>query len=122
MRRISVGLTLALAIAFAIPTVASISTAMAKTAKSDDSAAVSKEDQAKLKEHNKLRSEIMKVKYPAAKSEVVAHVKGIKADDKKWFEETLPDKTYSTADDVMSALGWEAAPEKAAKPAKSEKK
>src|SRR3954469_15695478 len=111
MRRISIGLSLALAIAFAIPTVARISTAMAKAAaKGEDSAAtMSKDDQAKLKEHNKLRSEIMKVKYPAAKAEVVSHVKGIKADDKKWFEETLPDKTYSSADEVMSALGWETA-------------
>jgi hypothetical protein len=124
MRRISIGLTLALAIAFAVPTVARISTAMAKTAaKGEDSASMSKEDQAKLKEHNKLRAEIMKVKYPAAKSEVVSHVKGVKADDKKWFEETLPDKTYSSADDVMSALGWETAPatEKGSKPAKGDK-
>ena len=48
-------------------------------------------------------------KYPASKAEVVAHVKGIKADDKKWFEETLPDRTYGSADEVMSALGWETA-------------
>ena len=27
----------------------------------------------------------------------------------KWFEETLPDRTYSSADEVMSALGWETA-------------
>ena len=112
MRRISVGWTLALAIAFAIPTLSRISPAAAKTdkmARSDDSApaAMSKEDQAKLKEHNKLRAEIGKVKYPASKSEVVSHVKGIKSDDKKWFEETLPDKTYGSADEVMTALGWE---------------
>ena len=36
-------------------------------------------------------------------------MKGIKADDKKWFEETLPDRTYGSADEVMSALGWETA-------------
>jgi len=89
--------------------------AMAKSAKSGDeassesSAGLSKEDQAKLKEHNKLRAEITKQKYPASKAEVVAHVKGIKADDKKWFEDTLPDRTYSSADEVMSALGWETA-------------
>ena len=70
---------------------------------------MSKEDQAKLKEHNKLRTEITKQKYPASKAEVVAHVKGIKADDKKWFEETLPDRTYGSSDEVMSALGWETA-------------
>ena len=89
--------------------------ATAKTVKStddssDSTAGMSKEDQAKLKEHNKLRNEITKVKYPATKTEVVSHVKGIKADDKKWFEETLPEKTYESANDVMSALGWEAVP------------
>jgi len=72
---------------------------------------MSKEDQQKLAEHNKLRMEIKKVKYPASKTTIVAHVKGIKADDKKWFTETLPDKTYESADDVYTALGWpEAAP------------
>jgi len=91
--------------------------AVAKTgktaAKADDTSAaapapaLSKEDQDKLKEHNKLRAEIKKVKYPAAKADVVSHVKGIKADDKKWFEQTLPDKTFSSADDVYTALGWE---------------
>ena len=58
---------------------------------------MSKEDQQKVAEHNKLRNEIKKVKYPASKADVVAHVKGIKADDKKWFSETLPDKTYESA-------------------------
>ena len=67
-------------------------------------------DQEKLKEHNKLRMEIKKVHYPAAKTTIVAHVKGIKADDKKWFDQTLPDKTYTSADDVYSALGWSTAP------------
>jgi hypothetical protein len=104
-----------LAAALAVPSFAG-SQAVAKpkaAAKSDDAQAggdasnMSKEDQEKLREHNKLRAEIKKVKYPAAKADVVAHVKGIKADDKKWFEETLPDKTYATADDVFSALGWE---------------
>jgi len=77
---------------------------------------MSKEDQEKLREHNKLRAEIKKVKYPAPKADVVSHVKGIKADDKKWFSETLPDKTYESADDVYSALGWgEATPSPAAK-------
>jgi uncharacterized membrane protein YraQ (UPF0718 family) len=111
MRRITVGWTLALAIAFAVPTLAKISAVEAKAAKSDDTAAadksLSKEEQAKLKEHNKLRSEIMKVKYPAPKADVVSHIKGVKADDKKWFEETLADKTYNSADEVMTALGWE---------------
>jgi hypothetical protein len=87
--------------------------AVAKTAASGDEAAaapLSKDDQEKLKEHNKLRDQIKKVKYPAAKSTIVSHVKGIKADDKKWFDQTLPDKTYTSADEVYSALGWETAP------------
>ena len=125
MRRNSVGwmLAVAFAFAFAIPTLSWISSAEAKSAKAADESSdsadktLSKEDQAKLKEHNKLRAEIMKVKYPAAKDDVVSHVKGIKADDKKWFDQTLPDKTYTSADEVYSALGWPEtpAPEKAAK-------
>jgi hypothetical protein len=104
--------TVALVVAFAIPTLATISTASAETQKTDESAAVapSKEDQAKLKEHNKLRAEIGRVKYPASKDEVVSHLKGIKAGDKKWFEETLPARVYESANDVVSALGWETAP------------
>jgi hypothetical protein len=71
---------------------------------------MSKDEAQKLSEHNKLRMEIKKVKYPAPKATIVAHVKGIKADDKKWFADTLPDKTYESADDVFSALGWESTP------------
>jgi hypothetical protein len=107
--------TLALAIAFAIPTLVTISTALAKTPNAEETFAgsdqsLSKEDQAKLKEHNKLRAEITRVKYPASKSAVVSHIKGIKADDMKWFEETLPDRTYGSADEVMLALGWQTSP------------
>jgi len=109
------GTTWALAIALAIPTLVTISAASARPAKteakSDDtvpsSDALSKEEQVKLKEHNKLRAEIVRQKYPAAKAEVIAHLRGIKADDKKWFSETPPDRVYSSADDVMTALGWE---------------
>jgi len=115
MRRYSMGgTTLALAIALAIPTLVTSSAASARpakaAAKSDETSsdnALSKEDQVKLKEHNKLRAEIARQKYPAGKTEVVAHLKGIKADDKKWFSETLPDRVYNSADDVMTALGWE---------------
>jgi len=116
MRRLNCGWTFLLAAALAIPSFAGMHAAAAKgkAAKSDDAqsqgaapADMSKEDQDKLREHNKLRAEIKKVKYPAAKADVVAHVKGIKPDDKKWFEETLPDKTFTSADDVYSALGWE---------------
>ena len=109
MKKFSLGwMTLALAIGFAVPTLAKVSIANAKDTASDEGK-MSKEDAAKLKEHNKLRNEITKVKYPATKTEVVSHVKGIKADDKKWFEETLPERTYGSADEVMSALGWETA-------------
>jgi hypothetical protein len=111
----TLGSALAFGLALSLSLVAAPA-AMAKSAKSadessssDSSAGMSKEDQAKLKEHNKLRAEITKQKYPASKAEVVAHVKGIKPDDKKWFEETLPDRSYSSADEVMSALGWETA-------------
>ena len=50
------------------------------------------------------------MKYPAAKTDIVSKVKGVKADDKKWFADTLPDKTYTSADEVFSALGWESTP------------
>jgi hypothetical protein len=114
MKKMSLGsMTLALAIGFAVPTLANISVAGAKEASEDTSGGskgLSKEEAAKLKEHNKLRAEITRVKYPASKNEVVSHVKGIKADDKKWFEETLPEKTYASAGEVMTALGWEVTP------------
>ncbi|HXT95510.1 MAG TPA: DUF2795 domain-containing protein [Polyangia bacterium] len=115
MRKMHQGGMLVLAMALAAPTFIATRAAVAKTsaASSDDTAgtaAMSKEDQEKLKEHNKLRMEIKKVHYPAAKTTIVAHVKGIKADDKKWFDQTLPDKTYTSADDVYSALGWSTAP------------
>jgi hypothetical protein len=122
MRKLNMGWLMALALGLAIP---SISTAYAagksaKPAAGDEAAGsatgMSKDDQQKVAEHNKLRMEIKKVKYPASKATIVAHVKGIKADDKKWFSETLPDKTYESADDVYTALGWgESAPTPAAK-------
>jgi hypothetical protein len=111
------GWMMALALGLAVPSFSSALAApkTAKTAKPADEsgaapAAMSKDEQQKLVEHNKLRSEIKKVKYPAEKAAIVSHVKGIKADDKKWFSDTLPDKTYNSADDVFSALGWETAP------------
>jgi hypothetical protein len=113
MRKLNMGWMVALGLGLAVP---SFSHALAATkgASTDEAAsapaAMSKEDQAKLAEHNKLRMEIKKVKYPASKASIVSHVRGIKADDKKWFSETLPDKTYGSADDVYSALGWETAP------------
>ena len=120
MRKWKMGWMMALALGRAVPSFSSAFAAgkSAKTASSgsDEASAssagsgMSKEDQQKVAEHNKLRMEIKKVKYPAAKAAIVAHVKGVKADDKKWFSETLPDKTYGSADDVFSALGWEATP------------
>ena len=111
MRKLNMGWMMGLALALAVPSFSNAFAASSKTAAgSDDAPSMSKEDQAKVAEHNKLRMEIKKVKYPAAKASIVAHVKGIKADDKKWFSETLPDKTYGSADDVFSALGWEATP------------
>src|SRR5262249_3456958 len=121
MRKLNMGWMMALALGLAIPSFSSAHAAGKQSAKAaDDSAAasptsMSKEDQQKAAEHNKLRNDIKKVKYPAPKSSIVSHVKGIKPDDKKWFTETLPDKTYESADDVFSALGWEttaAAPSK----------
>jgi hypothetical protein len=114
MRKLQQGGLFALAMALAVPSFFAARTAVAKTAaaSSDEAAGqnLSKDEQEKLKEHNKLRAEIKKVKYPAPKATVVSKVKGIKADDKKWFEQTLPDKTYTSADEVFSALGWETTP------------
>ena len=113
MRKLHQGGMFVLALALAAPSFMAARSAVAKTAvvaSSDDSApaaGMSKEDQDKLKEHNKLRTEIKKVKYPAAKATIVSHVKGIKPDDKKCFDQTLPDKTYTSPDEVFSALGWE---------------
>jgi hypothetical protein len=112
MRKLNMGWMMGLALALAVPSFSNAFAASPKAAAGDESSAgsMSKDDQAKLNEHNKLRMEIKKVKYPASKASIVSHVKGIKADDKKWFSETLPDKTYGSADDVFSALGWEATP------------
>jgi hypothetical protein len=115
MRKLNTGWMMALALGLAVPSFSTAFAAGTKSAKTADTAeaaapsggTMSKDEQQKLSEHNKLRTEIKKVKYPAAKSAIVAHVKGIKADDKKWFSDTLPDKTYGSADDVFSALGWE---------------
>ena len=99
MRKLHQGGMFVLALALAAPSFIATRAAVAKTAATSGAdtapAAMSKEDQDKLKEHNKLRAEIKKVKYPATKADVVSHVKGIKADDKKWFSDTLPEKTYN---------------------------
>jgi hypothetical protein len=77
---------------------------------------MSKDEADKVKEHTKLRTQITKMKYPASKTTIVSKVKGMKPDDRKWFTETLPDKTYNSADDVFQALGWPSTAE--AEPAK----
>ena len=115
MRKLNMGWMMALALGLAVPsfsTAFAAGTKSAKSTQSDEPAAapMSKDEAQRLAEHNKLRAEIKKVKYPAPKATIVAHVKGVKADDKKWFADTLPDKTYGSADDVFSALGWETAP------------
>ena len=116
MRKLNMGWMMALALGLAVPSFSTAFAAGTKSAKSDEPAAapMSKDEAQRLAEHNKLRTEIKKVKYPAPKATIVAHVKGIKADDKKWFSDTLPDKTYESADDVFSALGWETTPAPAA--------
>ena len=116
MRKLNIGWVFGLAMGLAIPSFSAAhaaGTKSVKAEKADESgggSAMSKDEAERLKEHNKLRAEIKKVKYPAAKGDIVAKVKGVKADDKKWFADTLPDKTYASADDVFTALGWEATP------------
>jgi hypothetical protein len=46
--------------------------------------------------------------YPATKSALIASCNNLmdfSADDKKWFSESLPDRTYASAADVMKVLG-----------------
>ena len=104
--RTLMGWMAAVAFAAAIPTLSS--QAMAKGARAGKSAA-GEDTQTmdeKVREHTKLRNQIAKTKYPASKAELVSRVKGIKSDDKKWFEQTLPDKTFASANEVYEALGW----------------
>ena len=112
MRKLNIGWVFGLAMGLAIPSVSAAYAAGSKAVKSEEAstAGMSKDEAERVKEHNKLRAEIKKVKYPAAKGDIVSKVKGVKADDKKWFSDTLPDKTYASADDVFSALGWETTP------------
>jgi hypothetical protein len=116
MRKLNIGWVFGLAMGLAIPSFSAAHAAGNKAVKSSEkadeasTAGMSKDEAERVKEHNKLRTEIKKVKYPAAKGDIVAKVKGLKADDKKWFADTLPDKSYASADDVFSALGWETTP------------
>lgn len=46
--------------------------------------------------------------YPASRAELVASCNKLmdfSADDKKWFSESLPERSYASADEVMAALG-----------------
>jgi len=88
-----------------------------KAEKAQTAPPLDKDAQAKLKEHMKMRNHVKGVKYPATKEELVTAFKGfkdIKTDDRKWFEETLPNKTFDNADEVMKALGWEVSPDETA--------
>lgn len=49
-------------------------------------------------------------KYPATKAELVAECKNLSDfsdPDKNWFMKNLPDGTYYSADEIISALGWQ---------------
>ena len=51
--------------------------------------------------------------YPAAKADLIKtcnELSDFSAEDKKWFEENLPEKTYNSAQDVINALGWQQNP------------
>ena len=122
MSKLALGLMLSAAVFFTMPAV----TAAAKTARKERSASadkaetpatavpLDKEAQQKLTDHLVMRDHIVKnVKYPATKDSLVRTFKGfrdIKPGDRKWFEETLPSKTYGSPDEVMKALGWDVAP------------
>lgn len=48
--------------------------------------------------------------YPATKAGLVSacfELSDFSEEDKKWFVENLPEKTYNSADEVISALGLE---------------
>ena len=121
MRKLNMGWMMVLALALAVP---SFSSAFAAASGEDGDSqqrrarrgrACRRKTRQKLTEHNKLRTEIKKVKYPAAKATIVAHVKGIKADDKKWFSRRCRTRPTGRPDEVFSALGWEADARGAAK-------
>lgn len=50
--------------------------------------------------------------FPATKQELVEacnnlEMDGVTPEDKKWFEDHLPEGTYQSSDDVIRALGWQ---------------
>ena len=124
MSKLTLGTILTVAFAFSAPAIGAPKVAAKERAASADradradkaqaAAPLDKETQQKLREHMRMRNHVKSVKYPATKEELVTAFKGfkdVKADDRKWFEETLPAKTYDNAEDVMKALGWEVMPE-----------
>ncbi len=47
-------------------------------------------------------------KYPASKAELVAecdNLSDFSAEDKQWFKDHLPERTYQNADQVIQSLG-----------------
>jgi hypothetical protein len=115
MRIVTLGLTLGIVAALSAPAIAAPKAPRPpKTAEGSADSAGGKEEQQKLRDHMRLRDHITKhVKYPATKQELVSACKGmkeVKADDKKWFAETLADRTYDTSDEVVKAVGWDPAP------------
>lgn len=47
--------------------------------------------------------------YPATKSEMVMacdNLSHFSKEDKKWFMDNLPDRTYNSANEAITALGW----------------
>ena len=122
MSKVILGTILTVGFAFAAPAVGAPRTTAAKdraasvdkAEKTQASVPMDKDAQQKLKEHMRMRNHIKSVKYPATKEELVNTFKGfkdVKTDDRKWFEETLPSKTYDGPEDVMKALGWEVTPD-----------
>jgi hypothetical protein len=118
MRIAILGMTLGLVAALSAPAIAAPKEPRPPKSAGAEGSAGGKEEQQKLRDHMRLRDHITKhVKYPASKQDLVGACKGmkeVKADDKKWFAETLADKTYDTAEEVILAVGWEATPPPAA--------
>ncbi len=117
-------LTLALIMAVAAPVLLpQAAHAKDKTAAATEKvpAGLSKEEAKKWREHMLVKTHLTKhVKYPATRAELLNTCKGmreVKASDKKWVEETLPEKTYNSAEEVEEALGWEKAEPVKAEPA-----
>lgn len=121
MSKLTLGTILTVAFAFSAPAIGAPKVAAKdraavsdKAEKAPAAAPLDKEAQQKLREHVRMRNHVKNVKYPATKEELVTAFKGfkdVKTDDKKWFEETLPAKTYDNPEEVMKGLGWEVTPD-----------